>query len=107
MLEIELLYFEGCPAWERAWTELGRAVAELDLSAHLRVCNIAELGDEEKAGFAGSPTIRIDGHDLEGYRGPPRMACRRYLDNDGRGWPSQTLLQESLRAAQAANTQPA
>lgn len=101
MLEVELLYFDGCPSWERAWAELGRALVELDLSACMRLRNIAELSDAQKAGFGGSPTIRVEGCDLEGYAGPPVTACRRYSDNNGHGWPSQTLLRRKLLAAGA------
>jgi hypothetical protein len=103
VLDVELLYFEGCPSWERAWAELGRALVELDLSACVCLRDIAELTDAEKAGFAGSPTIRINGRDLAGYEGPPILACRRYLDNGGRGWPSQAPLRRQLRAASASS----
>ena len=106
MLTIELLYFDGCPSWQHAWNDLGQALtaARTDATVHLR--NIDDLPENQRQGFGGSPTLRINGRDLEDYDGPPVYACRRYLDNDGRGWPSQTLLQESLRAAQAATTQP-
>jgi len=99
VLDVELLYFEGCPSWERAWTELRRAMAELDLDVRVRLRDIGELEESEKVGFAGSPTIRINGRDLEGYAGPAVLACRRYPDNDGHGWPSRPLLFERLRAA--------
>lgn len=99
MIGIELDYFEGCPSWQRAWTELGTALVDLDLDASVRLCNVDRLGEDERSGFAGSPTIRIEGRDLEGYAGPPVTACRRYLENDGKGWPSQALLRERLGSA--------
>ncbi|MEJ2665695.1 MAG: hypothetical protein P8Z81_01095 [Deinococcales bacterium] len=101
MIGIELVYFEGCRSWQRAWTELGRALVDLGLDASVRLCNVDRLGEDERSGFAGSPTIRIEGWDLEGYAGAPVTACRRYLDNDGKGWPSQALLRERLRTASA------
>ena len=94
-----MLYFEGCPSWRSAWTELGDVLAELGVDATVRLRDIAHLDERARHGFAGSPTIRIDGRDLEGYDGPPRMACRRYLDNDGRGWPSRALLRRRLENA--------
>lgn len=99
MIEIDLLYFDGCPSWHTAWTELGQALVSLRLDATVNLRNVDQLADGERHGFAGSPTIRINGHDLEGYDGPPTMACRRYLDNGGRGWPSQALLHTRLREA--------
>lgn len=98
MTTIELLYFDGCPSWERAWSELGRALVATGIDAAVRLRHIESLPDDERSGFAGSPTLRVDGKDLEGYDGPAVMACRRYDSNAGQGWPSQELLEERLRA---------
>ena len=99
MLDIELLFFDGCPSWERAWEELGRALVQLSLEVTVRLRNIADLHEDEKTGFAGSPSIRVNGRDLEGYDGPAVMACRRYPGNHNHGWPSPALLRRRLRAA--------
>lgn len=64
--------------------------------ATVRLVNVTDLLEEQQAGFAGSPTLRIDGRDLEGYDGPPVIACRRYPANEGRGWPSHAQLQRAL-----------
>ncbi len=98
-LRVELLYFQGCPSWERAWTELGRALVSERIEATVALRDIEGWSETELRGFAGSPTVRIDGRDLEGYDGPGRMACRRYQENEGRGWPSEELLRARLRAA--------
>lgn len=103
MVTIELLYFDDCPSWERAWSELGRALTETGTDATVRLRNIADLAEDQRTGFAGSPTVRIDGVDLERYDGPTVMACRRYLDNEGRGWPSAERLRERLIAAAGAS----
>lgn len=98
MRTIELLYFDGCPSWQQAWNELGRALATARTAATVRLVNVADLPEPQRQGFAGSPTIRIDGVDLEGYAGPPVLACRRYSENEGRGWPSLEQLQHALQA---------
>jgi hypothetical protein len=99
MITVELLYFDGCPSWENAWCALGRVLAETRsvVTVHLR--NIEDVPAKQRHGFAGSPTIRINGRDLEGWGGPPVMACRLYAENNGRGWPSPELLQGALTAA--------
>ncbi len=33
--------------------------------------------------FAGSPTIKVNGQDLEDYQGNGVMACGRYEENNG------------------------
>lgn len=102
MVEIELLYFDGCPSWERAWAELGRALAASKTAAAIRLRNVETLPEAERHGFAGSPTLRIDGRDLEGYDGPAVLACRRYQSSGGRGWPSGEFLRQRLAAQEPA-----
>ena len=97
MRTVELLYFDGCPSWETAWAELGRALASTHADARVRLVNISDIPAEQQDGFAGSPTIRIDGLDLEGFSGPPVLACRRYPVTAGRGWPSQEQLLRALK----------
>jgi len=102
MTRIELLYFDGCPSWRRAWNDLGTALVETGVVAEVRLRDVMAMSEEERRGFAGSPTIRVDGIDLEGYDGPGILACRRYGENDWRGWPSRDLLRDRLRAAALA-----
>ncbi len=99
MTQIEVLYVEGCPSWQHAWAELGTVLAESHCEASVRLRDATTMAPEELARFAGSPTIRIDGTDLFGYGGPAVMACRRYEDNGGRGWPSLEALRAHLRGA--------
>ena len=49
--------------------------------------------------FAGSPTIKVNGQDLEDYQGNGVMACRRYEENNGKGWPSKDLLRDRVKWA--------
>ena len=49
--------------------------------------------------FAGSPTIRINGLDLEDYQGAGVMACRRHEENNGKGWPSKDLVRDRVKRA--------
>lgn len=88
MKRIELLCFDGCPAWQHAWAALGTVLAESHWQASVRLRDVTSMAAEELADFAGSPTIRVDGVDVFGYDGPAVMACRRYEDNGGQGWPS-------------------
>ena len=64
-MRIELLWFEGCPNHEVA-EELLREVLD-DLDAEATVVRV-EVPDEETGNrvcFPGSPTIRVDGTDIE------------------------------------------
>ena len=62
-----------------------------------------EVVDEEQAiaeGFAGSPTIRVDGEDLFPIDDPPGLNCRVYRLADGRysPTPDPDELRERLRS---------
>ncbi len=99
MVEIELLYFDGCPSWERAWSDLGRVLAETGISAAVRVRDVLAEGRGPPDGFAGSPSVLVNGVDLEGVEGVSVIACRRYAENEGRGWPSTRSLRDRIVAA--------
>ncbi len=103
---IELLYFDGCPSWQRAWNELGEVLAACRVEASVRLRNVEDLPEGQRQGFGGSPTLRIDGRDLDGYQGPPVQACRRYLDNEGRGWPDPRRLRRAIEAAAGDAARP-
>lgn len=98
MLRIDLLCFDGCPSWRHAWSDLGDVLSASRIDATVRLCNIDDLPDEQRQGFGGSPTLRINGRDLEGYEGPPVFACRRYLNNEGLGWPDPQQLRRTIEA---------
>lgn len=99
MQRIEVLFFDGCPSWQHAWAALGTVLAESRWEALVRLRDVTTMAPEELDGFAGSPTIRVDGVDAFGYEGPAVMACRRYEDNGGQGWPSLEALRTRLDAA--------
>jgi hypothetical protein len=98
MIQIDLYYFDGCPSWQQAWRDIGIVLAETGIDATVRLRDVEPLDAEGRSGFAGSPTIHVDGVDLEGYAGPGVLACRRYEENGGRGWPSLDLLRARLGA---------
>lgn len=92
---MEFLYFLGCPSHEKALCRL-HAAAELEFIDIMP--DIVEVKTNEQAEslkFIGSPTIRIDGVDMEQPQpGPPyRLACRAYRAEDGRISPIPSLLQ--------------
>lgn len=95
-IHIDLLYFDGCPSYKKAWADLLEVIAEHDLEVTVKPFKVASLEQANSLHFAGSPTIKINGHDLEGYQGAGVMACRLYEENGGKGYPSKALLQARL-----------
>lgn len=100
-IHIELLYFDGCPSYQTAWNDLLEIISEHSLEVSVQPIKIDGLEKADRLHFAGSPTIKINGQDLEGYEGQGVMACRVYVENAGKGWPSKKLLREQLLKARA------
>jgi glutaredoxin len=96
---VELLWWTGCPSTGGALEELRMVLAEAGLDPE--EIDVREVETEEQAfqeNFVGSPTIRINGRDIEDSSGQrPGLACRVYRLGDGR--PSPTPDPEELRAA--------
>ncbi len=89
-MNVELLWWEGCPSTERALAAVRDALSELDLSdVEVRMREIKGDGDAREAGFVGSPTILIDGVDLVPAAGEEQigLSCRVYRRRDGRVSP--------------------
>lgn len=86
MARVELLYWEGCPSWEDAArlvrAEMERAGLDPD---RLQLREVESDKDAAREGFIGSPTIRVDGRDVEDPGGQrPSLSCRVYRLRDGR-----------------------
>lgn len=97
---IEVLDFEGCPHADAAW-DLVREVAS-SLAPHFEAIRIHVASDDEarRLGFPGSPTIRVNGRDLEDCEAQSAgLTCRIY--EGGRGVPPRWLVEAAiLRALQ-------
>jgi hypothetical protein len=89
-MRVELLFWAGCPSHERALHELRTALAERGLDP--RAVVVREILTDEGAaadGFIGSPTIRIDGVDVQPEPNEPAgLTCRVYRRRDGRVSPT-------------------
>ncbi len=98
---VELLWWSGCPSWEEA-VRLVRAemvAAGLDPEA-LEIREVHTDGEAEREGFVGSPTIRIDGRDVqEPGDEPVGLTCRVYRLRDGRisALPDPEDVRDALR----------
>jgi hypothetical protein len=88
--KVEFLWWSGCPSWDRALQELREAMTEVGLDpASLDVREVESEADAEREGFPGSPTIRIDGMDVQPpEQEPAGLTCRVYRLRDGRYSPT-------------------
>jgi hypothetical protein len=98
-VDIELLYWDGCPSHPEALELLEDVLSARDIDAEIRVTHVASDAEAERRSFPGSPTIRVDGRDVDpgGAAAPPSLTCRVYYLPDGR--PSPIPSREELEAA--------
>ena len=103
-VKIEFLYWEDCPSHPKAWEVLQEVLAEEGVEADVE--RIEVVTDEEAArlGFPGSPTIRVDGVDVDaegaGQMGTA-LTCRVYVLEDRRfsPVPSKAMIRRALAAS--------
>jgi hypothetical protein len=103
-MDVELLWWEGCPSTERALAAVREALSELGLGGvEIRTQEIKNDDDAHELGFVGSPTILIDGVDLVPAASEEQigLSCRVYRRRDGRvsPIPDPDDLREALRSA--------
>jgi hypothetical protein len=97
---VELLYVEGCPNQEPALALVERVAAELRVAPRIEVVEVADAGAAVALRFLGSPTVRIDGHDVEPGADERRefaLSCRVYQTGSGlTGRPDEAWIREAL-----------
>lgn len=103
-MKIHFLWWEGCPSHPKAWKRLQRVIQELNLQPTIERIEITDDESAEKWRFPGSPTILVNGEDID--PAPPdmyRLTCRLYRKDDGRPTPvpTESLIRRALlRAAE-------
>lgn len=99
-MKIELLYFEGCPNHEPAIERLREALDSLGRQDRIDEVPVRTQSEAEACRFVGSPSIRINGSDIEPWARTAKrfgLSCRTYVDGSDRGGvPSRELLRRAI-----------
>jgi hypothetical protein len=100
---VEILHVADCPNYPGALALVERVVAELGVQAELRTYLVADQAAAVAARFPGSPTVRVDGRDVEPGAEPPAeftLACRLYrLEHRFAGQPDERWVRDALLRA--------
>ncbi len=99
-MKVELLFFDGCPGYEALLPSLRQLAAGAGASIELRRVETPEQAEALR--FLGSPTVRIEGRDVEPgaeTRSDYGLKCRLYRDASERysRVPREAWLQAALR----------
>jgi hypothetical protein len=100
---VEFLWWHGCPSSDEALAMLREEMTAHGLDpSSVAVREIRTDAEAQRERFAGSPTIRVDGRDVQ----PPAdgglgLSCRVYRLRDGRvsPVPDRTDVRETLEQA--------
>ena len=98
-MEVEILYFDGCPSYLEAEETLRWVLKEEALDAEVDLIAVNTDEEAQELRFPGSPTLRMDGEDL--FPVPERagyaLGCRMYATPEGlKGSPTAKLVRAAL-----------
>jgi hypothetical protein len=98
-MKIRFLYFKGCPNARPALKLLKEVLKEKNIKDKIEVIEIKSEEDAKKYKFLGSPSIQINGLDIEKqkHKSPPVFGCRVYKTKNGySGVPSKEMILKAL-----------
>lgn len=104
-MNVEILYFDGCPSFEALLPRLRDLVAERGGDPdEIALRPVETLEAAEAARFLGSPSVRIDGRDVDptaAQREDFGMKCRVYRSaEEGQApLPPESWLRAALTAS--------
>jgi len=104
---VSFLYYEDCPSYDLALERLREIMDEEGIPGEVEVVKVETEEQTRELRFVGSPTIRVDGQDID----PPSdsryaLTCRAYrlADNRISPLPSKDMIRQALRSS--AMSQP-
>jgi hypothetical protein len=102
-MKIEFLCFEGCPSAEAFLPRLRELLEQAGVSGDVQIRRVESIEDAERERFLGSPSLRLDGHDIEpgaDARADFGLKCRLYRTASGTaGTPPDEWVLAAIGAA--------
>jgi copper chaperone CopZ len=104
-MKIEVLYFSGCPNHVQAVERVREALRDEGLRGEIVEIEVSDPESAQRMKFLGSPSIRVDGLDIESEaRSATKFGvmCRTYADGGRQsGLPSREMIRAALREARS------
>jgi hypothetical protein len=98
---VEIFYFDGCPNHHPALAMVERVSRELGIEPEIRLVNVPDDETARQVRFLGSPTIRVDGQDVDpdtAERDDFGLSCRVFRTDSGIvGQPEERWVRDALR----------
>ena len=106
-MRVSFLYYEDCPSHDVALERLREVMDEEDIPGVVEVVKVETEEQARELHFVGSPTIRVDGQDID----PPddshyALTCRAYRLSDDRisPLPSKDMIRWAVRSLARSQT---
>ena len=97
-MRIEILYVPGCPNYPPTFEKLQAVLASEAVQDEIHGVPVSTEAQAKAFRFPGSPTIRINGEDVEpNQTNAPGLACRLYANLSG--VPSEEVLRLAVSRA--------
>ena len=104
---VEILTFHGCPSHEAFLPRLRELLEGAGIDAPVQVRRIESVEAAERERFLGSPTLQIDGEDVDptaAQRADFGMKCRLYPTDEGlKAMPPDEWVLAALKRAKGEN----
>jgi len=97
-MKVEVLYFEGCPNHKPAVERVRLVLRQQGIAAELVEIEVPDAEAAKAMGFLGSPTIRVNGLDIDPASRTAKevgFACRCYSG----GLPAEDLIRAAVHEA--------
>lgn len=101
-MKVEVLYVAECPSHPAAVNLLREVLAIEGVTAEIQEVLVEDDRMARQLGFRGSPTIRIEGCDIESESKESRnfgISCRLYPGSKQIGLPPVEMVQRAICAA--------
>lgn len=104
-MTVEVLYFDGCPNHEALLPRLRELLQHAGAPTQITLVKIDDDEVAQREHFLGSPTVRINGRDIEpdaDERTDFGLKCRLYQTVSGlSGQPDEAWVTEALRRGES------
>jgi hypothetical protein len=99
-MKVEMLYFGGCPNHEALLPRLRALMAAAGVVGEVELVRIADADEAQRQRFLGSPSVRVDGEDIEpgaSKRTDFGLKCRLFATPSGlHGIPPDEWVEDAL-----------
>jgi hypothetical protein len=104
-MRVELLYFEGCPNYRGLLPRLRETLARAGVSDEIELRPVESIEEAERERFLGSPTVRVDGRDVDpkaAERTDYGIKCRLYpVSGASTGVPPESWIAAAIDDARS------